>query len=96
MRTSGPITAFGAITVPAPISARGPMTAPGSIVTPGFEPRRRMHQRARRHAARLEQRGRPQRAGIQLLRDRDEGAVGRGRDQHRDVRAARWRRTSRW
>ncbi len=51
----------------------------------GFEPRGRMHQRARRDAARLEQRGRPHRARIELLRDRHEGAVWRGRHQNRDV-----------
>ena len=58
-----------------------------------FEPRRRMHQRARRDAARLEQRGRAQRAGKQRPRDRDERPVGLARDQHGDVRAALLRRS---
>ena len=43
-------------------------------------------ERALRDAACLEQRGRPHRAGIELLGDRDEGAIRRRRHQDRDAR----------
>ena len=56
MRTSGPITAPAPITVPVPISARGPITAAGIDRHAALEPRRRMHERAGRNAAGLEQR----------------------------------------
>ena len=61
MRTCGPITAVGADhRAGADFRARADH---GRRIDghAGFEPRRRMHQRARRHAARLEQRGRAQR-----------------------------------
>jgi hypothetical protein len=50
-----------------------------------LEPRRRVHQRALRHATRLEQGGRAHGAGIELLGDRHEGAVRRRRHEHGDA-----------
>ena len=75
----GRSTAPAPITVPAPISARGPITAPRIDRDAAFEHARSgARMRAGRHAARLEQRGRPQRVRKQACarprRKRDRAA----------------------
>ena len=52
MRTSGPITALAAMTVPVPISARGPIDRAGIDGDAALQPRLRVHVRAGRRPRR--------------------------------------------